>query len=451
MATGLRKRIFPLHLTFIEKFLLAEDRPKYPMTFVIDLTFSGILDREAFEVALAQAVVRHPLLASFIRPAKRGQLCWVSSNGQLPMVDWAEEGVPIVFEKGEWIDIRNEIGLRIWIRQGADRVQVTTQFQHTCCDGIGAYRFLGDLMAIYGQQTAAENEPSPTMTDVDTARLRGRTDGCRYLEGTKQNSRQAHESLKLLGKIMARGCHPLAPPKPPGRTTDFPGYCSYTFPREEFERLREAAKSIGSMLNDLLLLECFHAMQQWNSTRRRRLFGQTYRILMPVDLRDTRDYETPACNIVGYSFVRRKTSDLRDTRLLASGIREETARIKHDRLGERFVDMISVGARVRGLLPFISSLPRTWATATLTNVGDPSRRFLAKFKRKGGCIVAGNLTLERIGGFPPMRPKTRAGVSIVSYRKELTIGLRCDPHLYTLDDTQTMLDLYVERLRRHLQ
>jgi len=449
MATASQDRILPLHLTPIEKFLLADDRPRHPMAFVIDMTFSGVVDRAAFEEAMAEAARRHPLIVALVRPAKRKALCWVSSKGQLPYVDWAEEHVPVTLPHGEWINLHDEVGLRLWIRQGPERAQVTAQFHHVCCDGIGAYRFLGDLLAIYGARTSVE-EPRPTMETVTLSKLRGRADGCSYLHGTGQNGREIRASLKLLYRIIGRGCSPLSPSKPPGRTADYPGYCSFTFDQTEFKQLRDAASGLGAMVNDLLAIELFYVMHQWNVARRRFRLGQRYRIMMPVDLRDTRDYETPACNIVGYSFLACRPAELRDVRKLATRIREETALIKHERLGERFVDMISLAAEVRGLLPFACRLPRTLATVVLSNIGDPSRRFLAKFQRKAGCVVAGNLVLERISGYPPLRPRTRAAFSIVSYRRELTIGLRCDPHRFSMDDTHEMLMLYVDRLREHL-
>lgn len=450
MTTGSRQRIFPLHLTPIEKFLLADDRPKYPMAFVIDMMLSGTLDRAAFDVALGESLARHPLLKSLIRPAKQNAHCWVSGQGQVPYVDWAEADAPITFpDNHEWINLHEEAGLRIWIRQGAEQVRLTAQFHHVCCDGIGAYRFLGDLLAIYGGRTAGEGA-RPTMDNVAPVRLRGRADGCGYLDRTGQASLQRREAIKLLCQLAGHGCDPLYPSKPRQRTVEFPGYRSHSFSQDEFKQLRDAAKAFGSLVNDLLLLELFYTMHGWNMSKRRRITRRTYRIMMPTDLRGTKDYETPAANIIGYSFLTHAASDLHDKQDLANKIREETALIKHERLGERFVDMVSTGSAVRGLLWLATAVPRTLSSATLTNVGDPSRRFLARFPRDSGRLVCGNLILERISGFPPIRPKTRAAFSIVSYRKELTIGLRCDPHLFSLADTDEMLGLYVDRLRAYL-
>ena len=55
--------------------------------------------------------------------------------------------------------------------------------------------------------------------------------------------------------------------------------------------------------------------------------------------------------------------------------------------------------------------------------------------------------LEDIYGVPPLRPKTRATVSAFTYRRGLTISLRCDPYRFRLEDTRGLLKLYADRLR----
>lgn len=192
MAAGSRQRVFPLHLTPIESFLLTDDRPEYPMTFIVDMVLSGILDREAFDHALVEALQRHPLLASLIRPAKHGALCWVPATDEKVHVDWAQADVPICFSDGEWINLHDELGLRIWIRQGDTSVCLKVQFHHVCCDGIGAYRFLGDLLACYGVLTGTSGL-HPTLSTIDTVRLRGRADRCRHLDGTGRTGQQIRE------------------------------------------------------------------------------------------------------------------------------------------------------------------------------------------------------------------------------------------------------------------
>ncbi len=216
---------------------------------------------------------------------------------------------------------------------------------------------------------------------------------------------------------------------------------------QESRRLRDVAGRLEVTFNDLLLEALFHTMSDWNAATRPWSPGRRFRIMMPVDLRGKADRRTPAANIVSYTFLTRHASELRDRRRLVRGIGEETSLIKDHQMGRRFVNLIGHAGLRRGILPSVLALPRTLATAVLSFAGDPSRRFTARFPRSEGRIVCGNLTLDEVTGAPPMRPRTRAAFFIISYRQMLTICVRCDPHLFTVPDTEKLLSMYVERLR----
>ncbi len=62
------KRVFPLHLTPFENYMVADDRPEYPMTFIVEFEFDGQLDPPAFEAAIDDALQRHPLLRASSNP-----------------------------------------------------------------------------------------------------------------------------------------------------------------------------------------------------------------------------------------------------------------------------------------------------------------------------------------------------------------------------------------------
>ena len=456
MEFNFPKRLFPLHLSDIERFLWVDDRPAYPMAFVIELSFTGLLDEGALRDALKDALQRHPLLVCKIGPGKAKRDCWLAPDGESPMLDVGSLGSPLDCPEGEWIDITKHVGLRMWLRSGSDeagraRSVLTCQFHHVCCDGIGAYRFLGDLLAYYGARIDGRLE-TLEIPPIDLGRLRGRADRCRL--GTRGGDAEhiRRESIKYGYDIVRNSGTPLRFPSPASENLPgpFPGVVSHHFSQEEARQLRDAAKELGLMLNDLLLLELFTTCQQWNESLGGGKASERYRVMMPVDLRNQEDFETPAANVVGYTFLSRKASELADREKLAFSIREETAGIKHNRSGERFVEMVAAGAAVRGLLPLVTRLPRTLCTFVMSNVGDPSRRFLGKFERQSGRIVAGNAVLEHITGYPPMRPRSRAAFSIVQYRRELSVGLRCDPHRFAVADTRRMLNIYIQRLRSPL-
>ncbi|MEZ6088814.1 MAG: hypothetical protein R3C05_12470 [Pirellulaceae bacterium] len=69
-------RILPLHLSAFEDYMVWDDRPEYPMTFVVQMEFDGQIDRRAMEEALTLALQRHPLLQAIVQPAKGRRDCW---------------------------------------------------------------------------------------------------------------------------------------------------------------------------------------------------------------------------------------------------------------------------------------------------------------------------------------------------------------------------------------
>lgn len=146
-------KVLPLHLAPIDSFFLADDGSRYPMTSIIRMEFSGSIDRSAFEIALSEANDRHPLTSAVVRPAKRNEPCWVKDSNVSPWVDWGPIDKPVEYPETEQFDLSKECGMRFWIRSNDSQTVMTVQVHHACTDGTGVYRFLGDLLAVYGRQT----------------------------------------------------------------------------------------------------------------------------------------------------------------------------------------------------------------------------------------------------------------------------------------------------------
>ncbi len=451
------KREFPLHLAPIDDFFCLDDRPDYPMTFTAQLFFTGEVDRDAFEPALLEALQRHPLLRALIKPAKSQKPCWVSAGGRLPRVNWGRLGEPYELEDGEAIDLSSEPGLRVWVRTSTDSSEMLLQFHHACSDGTGAYRFLGDLLAEYGLRTAGTND-RPVVELCDQTLLKTRRSkmaeeavfGTR-LGVTRRGLAQAFDIFRH--KITPLATREHSQDSSSGlrhRSLPFPGIETFTFGREEYRQLRGAASQAGAMFNDLLLAEMFMAMRDWNGQFTKDTHRQRLRIMMPTDLREKEDILMPAANMTAYSFITRRSSACDQPEELLRGIRDETMQIKREKRGKQFMDSVMAGKHIPGLLGFLLNRERCLATVILSNVGDPSRRFLARFPRAGGRIVCGNLRLEHISGVPPLRPGSRATVSIVTYGRELAVHLRCDSHTMSSEDARAFLGLYAERLRSRI-
>ncbi len=444
IESAVRQRVLPLHLNAADLLWLAQDLPGYPSTFVVQLEFTGQIDRPAWEASIDEALDRHPLLRAHIRPGKRDLPCWQPALQQLPPIDWSAEGAPIICPTGEAIDLANETGLRIWIRLGVERARVLLQFHHAACDGTGAYRFIGDLLATYAARTDSDETPS-TLAPVKLQLLRSRTE---RLLGTRPVGWRG--GLALAGKLLLRRPSPLARPtvlKGDQGSDDFPGFLSTSLDRPIAQELRAVADAHGATLNDLLLRDLFLTMHTWNKQQGSE-GNKRLGIMMPTDMRESVDCEMPAANLTSYTFLSRKAGRWGSPGRLLATIQAETARIKSHRLGTKFMSSVNWLSQRGKLLPYVASRNICLATAVLSNAGDPSRRFTAKFRREAGRIVCGNLTLESITGVPPLRPKTHATFSISQYTRRLTVSLRCDPSCFAMKDTAVLLNLYIERLRQ---
>ena len=152
--------------------MFVDDRPTHPMTFVVQLRMAGQLDREAFSNAIESSLARHPLLTAIIGLAKGGKDCWIKAPNLEPVLDWGSLDDPLEFPNDEFIDLRKETGLRIFVRHDDDSAVITAQFHHAVCDGIGSYQYLGDLLHDYAISTGATNLPAPA--DLPHKRLKDR-------------------------------------------------------------------------------------------------------------------------------------------------------------------------------------------------------------------------------------------------------------------------------------
>lgn len=442
-----RQRLFPLHLAPIESFMLADDQADYPMTFVVELTLTGQLHPPSWRAAVGEALERHPLLQAVVEPGKGGLPCWRAAADRAPLVDIGPEGAALDLPCGERLDLSRDVGLRVWVRQGPERVRVLLQFHHACADGTGAYRFIGDLLAAYGRRTAGTKEP-PELVPMRPELLRQRARravavaplGARRL--TPLALRQAWRILVPRPASLAAPCRPQTTIP---RSDSFPGFVSLSLARDEHQRFRDAAGRAGVTPNDLLLRDLFLALARWNEEADHA--GRWLRVMMPTDLREGEDIEMPCTNLTSYVFLTRRSAACRRPDALLHSIASETARVKRERLGTVFMDTIHGATHLRGLMPFLLRRNLCLATAVLSNAADPSRRFTARFPRRAGRLVCGNLLLEDITGVPPLRCQTRATFSISQYERRLTVSLRCDPYLFRRADTAAVLDRYVGRIR----
>lgn len=434
-------RTFPLYVAPIDWFFLIDDSTEYTMSFFLDLDFTGQLDQELFQAALDEAIRRHPLLFCVIEPAKKSRLCWVPAADKIQPVDWADDATPLHFENQGYIDIRTTTGLRIWVRQSTDTARVTMQFHHSACDGTGAYRFVGDLLGCYMKRLPS-CEGNVELGNYDSSLLKV----CR----SKMRSIRIHDSAFKKFRIAAAEAWNhigtrIAPLRPPDQAPDsvqLPGMVKQDFTSEQLAKLRAVATSQGGTLNDLFLCKMFQAALKWNGAT---TGSRKIRILVPADMRDGQDFEIPACNMTACTFVTRTVAEIEDDKRLMDLVIKDTLALKNGGPQSAFVNAIT-SAMEGSLLPKILQASGCLATGVFSNAGDPSRRFTGRLPKRRGKISCDEFTLEAITGVPPLRKHTRSTLSSSIYGRKLTFSLRCDPYLFSEDDTRQLLNLFCEQL-----
>ena len=447
-----KPRLFPLHMTPFEHYMFVDDRPAHPMTFVVQLRVSGRLDREAFFNAVKSSLMRHPLLTAVIGPGKGGKDCWIKGPNLEPVVNWGQPNDPIQFPEGEFIDLRKETGLRIFVRHDDESAVITSQFHHAACDGIGSYQYLGDLLYEYAVRTGATNLPTPS--DLPYARLktRGRVsyDVNNFLGTDGKPQRLWDEALKF----MRTGNVALKPDQKPKRgfRESFPGIESHQFDKQQYKSLRHAAQANGQIINDLLVEKLFLTLSQWESKAPRFSQRRHVSVMMPMNLREPTDNDISACNAVSQSFVRYSRRALKNVTTFRNALGNQLLKLKHDRTRIRFMHLMA-GAYYfyPKLLKHCLDFKKCLATAILSNTGDPTKQFLTSFPKEKGLLRCGNLLLTDVSGVPPMRPGTNATISIFTYQRVLKICVRCDPNQFSREETQQLLQLYVQNIQSENQ
>jgi hypothetical protein len=246
---------------------------------------------------------------------------------------------------------------------------------------------------------------------------------------------------------MWRSPNDLAPPKAApaaSRQRAFLDFVDHTLDVDQTRRLRTTAAH-GATLNDVLLRDLLVVLSRWNADHG---CGGRLRINLPTNLRGRHDATLPAANVISYAFVDRTLDRHTDPSQLLDGIRHETAVIKRDRPGLLFLGGLGFACGIRGLVPWMLARRRCFATATMSNLGRLWAH--SPLPRCDGKLVAGDAVLQRVSGMPPIRPLTRAGFVALDYGRQITITLRADPASFSREQTQSLLNRFVGRLRQSI-
>jgi hypothetical protein len=436
-----------LPLTVFERFLVWEDRPAYPWSCFARLQLSGRIDREAFESAVRAIMPRHPLLASRLEMRGRRPF-WSVQADALPKINWISGPTGQSLPAAGYLDLRSEIGLRLFVVQNGDSCDITAQFHHACCDGVGIQSFGNDLIVAYALAKGVRSK-SLRMPELDPSRLARRgTYGLTFWKLVKMLPTQL---LGLPGarQFFARSPAPLLPhralpdddPYPAG----FPATRTETLTPEATAALSRTARQLNVTVNDLLIRDLYLALDEWRARHGARNDDEWLRVMVPTNLRSTHDRLLPAANAVGSIFLDRRGRDFTDPHQLLAGIARELRLIRDHRLGLIFIYALHLLSLVPGGLRSIARRDRCAVSAIFSNLGRPLLR--CPLPRENGRLVAGDLVLERMDGTAPLRPYNCVTFTATEYARRLSLMLYYDNRVVTEAQADDLAATFTRRVR----
>lgn len=430
-------------LSPIEHLFFADDRPEFPMTFSVRLHFDGRIDPALVCEAAQCAATRHPLLCSVI--AGRADdltrnLAWIPTE-VTPRIRIAEESD----QAGTWetpIDPTREPPLRVLVKNDRMSSTIVLLFHHAATDGLGAMKFVEDLLTIYAR-LCGEGWPLPR---IDSHRLETRGE---FREDGGSAWRRAYLQFTRAISFVSGGAQPLASCDSPHATNRArTGDIGCEFSPREISGIKRPAKAVGATLNDLLLATFFQTLDRWN--RSRGSGGSRLRVAMPINLRRPEDRHLPAANVITIAFLDRRFRERgSDSAKLMASIARETQDLKTHRAG----CMMLRAARTFGSVPGgIRQLlaPRgpmaCLATTVLSNMGPVLSKTRLPRDRHGQ-VRAGGVTLTRIQVLPPVRPGTGLSLGIVTYAGRMIVSAQHDPARLSPAAAELLLTEFDARLR----
>jgi len=440
--SDLHSALFPLSLTAFERYMQADDHPGYPMTFVIRIDLTGEFKESEFRTAHQFAVGRHPLLSSRIGYFQK-QKCWLHSDYPIT-INGLDTAPCEVTNEWKQIDLTKERGLKTNVVVDQDQIQVSFVFHHAATDGIGALRFIGDVLGRYGQLTAKSGEDVPELMPITGESLifRGQ-----LWDPESKPSGSLWRTLYHLYDF-AR-CFPIGFKKSDlsmDRNRNRSPFVSRTIDRKSLTQIKKTSRSFSVNPNDLYMANLFATCQEWSRQTGTLKSRDRFRILIPISLRLPKHDQLPAANVLSYVFIHRASYEISMAQKNITSISQTMYDLMGTIDSRLFARLIQLAASVPGMLPMFVNSPFRICTAILSNVGDVKRQLNCRFPIRKGKCVAGSLVLDGLYGAAPIRKGTAVSMSLGTYAGGLLINFNFDPSQFTEEQSHQFADMYLQQL-----
>lgn len=449
---------FPLSLSPFEEYMLLDDRPDHPMSFVLRFRFQGVFDRDVFRSATRTVLQRHPLLRSVIQKGAAGWLEWKTLADLPPIVRYERQNVERTQAESEgevplassmesipnfrFLDIRERPGVELILTERGDSTTLFGHFHHASCDAIAALQFLHDIFVVYDQIKSGQAVELTACSPVDEDYLPSR---CVYGLTAGKNIRRASKQIHTMfgdDQVFNRNCVPLIPTHVEEQVKNgkqLSRAClSLVFSREETIAYIEHAKKERTTVNNLLTRDLFVALENW---RNRFVFVRSHhpwRIAIPVNLRSEEDQHLSAANLVSMVFVDRSRQEIIEPAELLGSINRELDAENRIANAYAFLFALQCARTVPAGLTRVTSSEHCLATCVLSNLVRVFGKSL--LAERDGVLRVADIDLVGIDLLPPLRPRTHLAFGVCSYQGELRIAMHYDRQVVTDELASCLLD-----------
>ncbi len=419
------------------------------MVGIFRLRFSGRLERDGFEAALANAVQRHPLLRATVDRKRGKRPTWIDHPDWRPEVQWQAETNECGFPSIRHIDLTQEPGTRVWVANRGDDHDVVIQAHHCCGDALGMAKMIEDLLIGYAMNQAS-TEGELAMPTLEPQRLIQR--GVPDLTTWDSLEMERIQAMELLGarQFFIHSPVPLsgsmgsvdeASPPP-----TFPNPHIHSFGPSDTRRLIGAAKSLGVSVNDLLARDLFLAVGIWREKRNLGSDRDWLRFSIPVNLRTSADENMPMANSISMVFLDRQPSSFSNPSRLLKSIHKQMQKIKSLQLQYTFLLSLELSRLAPGGMSGATAANNCLSTSCLSNLGPVLTH--TALPSNDGRIVSGNVVLEAVDFVIPLRPHLHAAFCVYTYAGRLCVLMHCDPRVMSDRHFRDLLDTYTHQIRR---
>ena len=440
-------------LTFapFEHYMLADDSVECPMCFYVKVRFSGRPEHHDFDSAVRRALVRHPLLRSLVRGSVQGrtrELSWEIVDAPALTISWHSIDELAKFHVDPQIDLRQEIGMRLFVFEDAAKNESTliVQAHHACTDATGILQLISDVLSTYGQGDGANADLFELNLDAiheranfDTTRLQW------FLRIGRDVKRLVKFARNSPDRIASRS---NASRPSENESLSRPCHCEAQISSADLTSVRSFAKHHNASVNDVLLHCLFSTLHRWNlehDSQQRKV-----RIGMAINLRSNSNVALPAMNLVSLAFVNRPQSEDRIESL--KRIADETRFIKDYRMGLLLCRVVSAFGRIRGGMQRLLAANRSVATSILSNLGDPfSLSHWNENVHTPLCAEGRNLAIERIDLLPPLRRNIDVVFGAVTHKGQLNIALHFNSSRLSKADAEELLARFIRSILEESQ